>query len=183
MSLTEECEAGHNDLEHPTSEASALIVLMTASTKNWWLNRRRQWSGVFVQLLFVFHLSRVTSYPGKKKNVAVQCPSPTISTSITVSRTDGVAGQQVLDLWTLEDDVFQRCLSAQPDPTVLQRFNRGKCAYLLRDLDVTADLPPRCPLFALQLLGLTHRWWSELEGPDIEEEDVQLPCGRGLYWH
>ena len=85
---------------------------------------------------------------------------------------NGVAGQQVLDLLTLEDDVFQRCLSVQPDPTALQRFNRGKCAYLLRDLDVTADLPSRCPLFALQLLGLTHRWWSELEGTDIEEEDV-----------
>ena len=34
MSLTEECKAGHTDREHPTSEASALIVLMTESTKN-----------------------------------------------------------------------------------------------------------------------------------------------------
>ena len=32
--------------------------------------------------------------------------------------------------------------------------------------------PHHCPLFALQLLDLTHRWWSESEGPDIEEGDV-----------
>ena len=85
---------------------------------------------------------------------------------------NGVGGQQVLDLLALEDDVCQRCLSAQPDPTALQRSNRGKCAHLLRDLDATADLAPHCPLFALQLLDLTHRWWSESEGPDIEEGDV-----------
>ena len=45
---------------------------------------------------------------------------------------NGVSGQQVLDLLALEDDVFQRCLSAQPGPTALQRSNRGKCAHLLR---------------------------------------------------
>ena len=64
----------------------------------------------------------------------------------------GVAGQQVLDLLAMEDDVFQRCLSAQPDPTALQMCNRGKCAHLLRDLDVVADLPPNCALLALQLV-------------------------------
>ena len=37
---------------------------------------------------------------------------------------NGVSGQQVLDLLTLEDDVFQRCLSAQPAPTAQQRSNR-----------------------------------------------------------
>ena len=57
-------------------------------------------------------------------------------------------------------------------PTALQRSNRGKCAHLLRDLDATADLPPHCPHFALQLLYLTHRWWSETEGPDIGEGAV-----------
>ena len=80
-----------------------------------------------------------------------------------------VSGPQVLDLLALEDDVFQRCLPAQPAPAALQRFNRGKCARLLRDLDATADLPLHCPLFSLQLLDLTHRWWSESEGPDIDE--------------
>ena len=86
---------------------------------------------------------------------------------------NGVSGQQVLDLFlALEDDVFQRCLSAQPDPTALQRSNRGKGALLLRDLDATVDLPPHCSLLALQLLDLTHRRWSKSEGPDIEEENV-----------
>ena len=50
--------------------------------------------------------------------------------------------------------------------------NRGECAHLLRDLDATADLPPHCSLLALLLLDLTYRWWSESEGPDIEEGDV-----------
>ena len=53
----------------------------------------------------------------------------------------------------LEDDVFQRSLSAQPDPTALQRSNRGKCAHLLRDLDATADLPLRCPPFRSAVAG------------------------------
>ena len=65
---------------------------------------------------------------------------------------NGVAGRQVLGLLALEGDVFQRCLSAQPAPTV-QRTNRGKCAHLLRDLAATADLPHHCPLF---VLDLTH---------------------------
>ena len=67
--------------------------------------------------------------------------------------------QHVLDhLLALEDDVFRRCLSAEPDPTALQRSNRGTCAHLLRDLDATADLPPHCPLLALKLLDLNCRW-------------------------
>ena len=77
-----------------------------------------------------------------------------------------------LPLLGLGVDVFQRCLSAQPAPKALQGSNRGKFAHLLRDLAATADLPPRCQLFALQLLDLTHRWWSETEAPDIEEGDV-----------
>ena len=81
---------------------------------------------------------------------------------------NGVTGQRVLDLLALEDDVFQRC----PASTALQRSNRGKCAHLLSGFAATADLPPHCPLFALQLLDLTHRWWSETEGPDIEEGDA-----------
>ena len=55
---------------------------------------------------------------------------------------NGGSGQHVLDLLALEFDVFQRCLSAQPAPTALQRSNRGKCAHLLRDLAATAELPP-----------------------------------------
>ena len=94
----------------------------------------------------------------------------------------GVGRQQVLDLLELEDDVFQRCLSAQPHPTALQRSNRSKCAHLLRDLDATADLPFHCPLVALQLVDLTHRWWSESEGPALRME-IPLPCGSGIELH
>ena len=69
----------------------------------------------------------------------------------------------MLDLLALEDDVFEQCLSAQPASTALQR------ALLLRDLDASADLPPHCPLFALQLLDLTHGWWwCKSEFTDIE---------------
>ena len=46
---------------------------------------------------------------------------------------------------------------------ILQRGQSGSWHH--------ANLPPHCPLFALQLLDLTHRWWSESEGPDIEEGD------------
>ena len=93
---------------------------------------------------------------------------------------NGVSGQHVLDLLALEFDVFQRCLSAQPAPTALQRFNRCKCAHLLRDLAATADLPPHSALFSQQLLDLTHRWWSEAEGPDIDVNDV-YPLAAAAY--
>ena len=52
------------------------------------------------------------------------------------------------------------------------RENRGKCAHLMRDLDATADLPPHCSLLALQLPDLTHRRWSQSEGPGIAEGDL-----------
>ena len=74
----------------------------------------------------------------------------------------------------LENVVFQRCLSAQPGPTALQRFNRFKCALLLLDLAAIADLPPHSVLLSQQLLHLTHRWWSEAEGSDIEVNDIYL---------
>ena len=93
----------------------------------------------------------------RARTVSGQYLSSTISTSRTASRTTGVARQQVLDLLALEDDVFQWCLSAQSDLTTLQRSNRGKSVHLLRDLNATADLPPHCPLFVLQLLDLTQR--------------------------
>ena len=44
----------------------------------------------------------------------------------------GVSGQLVDEMLALERDTFQRCLSAQPAPTALQRFNRSKCALLQR---------------------------------------------------
>ena len=43
-----------------------------------------------------------------------------------------------------------------------------------------ADLPPHCPLFALQSLNLTHRWWSESEGTDVEERGMSTPLRQLL---
>ena len=78
----------------------------------------------------------------------------------------------MLDLLALED-VFQRCLSAQPDLATLQRSDRSKCARHLRDFAVTADPPrPTVRVFSQQLLDLTHMWWPETEGPDTEKGDV-----------
>ena len=68
----------------------------------------------------------------------------------------------------------------QPAPTHLQKSNRGECAHLLRDLDATADLPPHCPLLALQLLDRTHRWWSERE-PDTEEGVVYTLAAAAFF--
>ena len=39
----------------------------------------------------------------------------------------------------------------------LLRYNRRRCAHLLRDLAATADLPPNSALFSQQLLDLAHR--------------------------
>ena len=41
-----------------------------------------------------------------------------------------VSRQLVDEMLALERDTFQRCLSAQPAPTALQRFNRRKCILL-----------------------------------------------------
>ena len=78
---------------------------------------------------------------------------------ISTSRTASSSWQLVLDMLTLESDVCQRCLSAQPAPTAPQRFNRCNGALLLRDLAAPADLPLHSALFCQQL-DLTHRWWS-----------------------
>ena len=87
----------------------------------------------------------------RARSVLGQYPSSTVS-SRTVPRTTGS-----LDLFALKDDVFQRCLSAQPAPTALQRSNRCKCAHLLRDLAATANLPHDSALFSQQLLDQTHK--------------------------
>ena len=78
----------------------------------------------------------------------------------------GVPGQQVLDLLALEDDVFQRCLSAQPASHSAAEVQQGQLC--------SSPARPRrcCALLSQQLLHLTYRWWSESEGPDIEEGDV-----------
>ena len=73
----------------------------------------------------------------------------------------------MLDLLELEDGRLSAVSLSAAGPTALQRSNRGKCAQFLRDIDATADLPVHCPLFALQLQNLTHRWWSESEAPTL----------------
>ena len=64
--------------------------------------------------------------------------------------------------------------------TALQRSNRRKCGHLLRDLAATADLPPHSALFSQQLMDLTHGWWSDDEGPDIDVGDV-YPLAAASY--
>ena len=54
---------------------------------------------------------------------------------------NGVGGEHVLDLPALEDDVFQRYLSAQPDPTAFQRSNRVLSALIFC---VISTLRPTC---------------------------------------
>ena len=99
-----------------------------------------------------------------------QCPSPTISTSRTVSRTTGVSGQLVLDMFTLENDVSQRCLSAQPFP---QRY-RGSTRASVLTTSATSPLQLICRLTVRSSLSncWTHRWWSEAEDPDTGVNDV-----------
>ena len=70
----------------------------------------------------------------RARSVSGRCLSSTVSTSRTASRTTGSQGNKCLTFWRW----------------------RTTYAHLLRDPDATADLPPHCPLFALQLLDLTH---------------------------
>ena len=101
--------------------------------------------------------------------------SVTSSDNLTLENSfedNGVSRQLVLDMFTSESDVFQRCLSPQQAPQRC-RGSTGAC-HLLRDLAATADLPPHRALFSQQLLDLTNRWWSETEDPDIDVNDVYL---------
>ena len=86
----------------------------------------------------------------------------------------GVSGQVVDEVLALEWDTFRLCFPAQPAPSALQRCNRRKRAFFLRDLAATADLPLHSALFSQLLLDLTHRWWTEREEPDIDINDVHL---------
>ena len=109
----------------------------------------------------------------RARSVSGQYPSSTISTSRTVLRTTWSQGSKCLTCWCWK---MTSCsgLSPQPASTSLRRTTKGKCAHLLRDLAATADLPLHSTLFPQQLLDLTHRWWSDAEGPDIDVVDVIL---------
>ena len=69
---------------------------------------------------------------------------------------------------------------AQPHLSAWQRFNRHFCAHLPQDLVAAADLPPHNALFSQQLLGLTHRWWTEKEDNDTDIVDVHSQRPQSL---
>ena len=66
---------------------------------------------------------------------------------------------------TLEGDVFQRSLSAAGTHCVTEGSIEVRALFSCGSL-ATAALPPHSALFSQRLLGLTHRWWSEAEGPE-----------------
>ena len=86
----------------------------------------------------------------------------------------GVSWQTTDEMLGLELETYRRCFSAQLALSALQRFNRRKCAFLLRDLAAAGGLPSHSALFSQQLLDLTHRWWTEREraDTDIDINDV-----------
>ena len=86
------------------------------------------------------------------------------------------------EMFALELETYRRCFPAQRVLSALPRYNRHKCAHLLRDLAATADLPPHSALFSQQLLDMTHRWWSEGDDNDIIIVDV-LPLAAAVYVH
>ena len=58
----------------------------------------------------------------------------------------GVSWQIIDDMLAMEVETHRRCFPAQPPLSALQRYNRRKCAFLLRDLAAAAYLPPHCAL-------------------------------------
>ena len=83
------------------------------------------------------------------------------------------------EMFALELVTYRRCFPAQSILSTLRRYSRRKCAHLLRDLAATADWPPHCALFSLQLLDLAHKW-SEREDNDIHIFDV-LPLAATVH--
>ena len=65
----------------------------------------------------------------------------------------GVSWLAFHEMFALVWAPYRRCLPAQPILSALQRYNRWKCAHLLRDLAATVDLPPHSAFFSLQFLG------------------------------
>ena len=80
----------------------------------------------------------------------------------------------------LEVETCRRCFPAQPALSALQRCNRFKCAFFLRDLAAAADLPPHGALFSQQLLTL--RGWTERADTDIDINDLH-PLAAAVYIH
>ena len=89
-------------------------------------------------------LSRTTTWTS---SFAALCHPPTFS-SKTSSKTSGVSCQVKDKMLAMEWEIYRRCFPAQPALSALQRFNGRKCAFLLRHLAATADLPPHGALFS-----------------------------------
>ena len=92
----------------------------------------------------------------------------------------GVSWLIIDEMFALELETKRRCFPAQLVLSALQRYNRHKCAHLLRDLAAAADLRPHRALFSQQLL--THRWWSEGDDNDIGKVGV-LSLAAAAYIH
>ena len=84
----------------------------------------------------------------------------------------GVSWLIIDEMFALELATYRRCFPVQPILLALQR-NRRKCAHLLRDLAATADLPPRCALFSLQLLDLAGTHAGRLD-PSLQASPLPL---------
>ena len=67
----------------------------------------------------------------------------------------GVFWLAIDEMFPLEWATKRRCFPAKLPLSALQRYNRRKCAHLLRDFAASAGLPPRSALFRLELLDLT----------------------------
>ena len=93
----------------------------------------------------------------------------------------GVSWLIIDEMFALELETYRRCFPAQPVLSALQRYNRRKCAHLLRDLAATADLPPHRALFSQQLLDPTHKRWTEREDNDIDIVDI-LPLAAAVFF-
>ena len=75
------------------------------------------------------------------------------------------------EMFALELATCRRWFPAQPIFSALQRSDASG-GHLPQDLAATVDLPPHTALFSLQLMDLTHRWWSDREDNDIHIFDV-----------
>ena len=101
-------------------------------------------------------------------NSTGQC-LPKISTSRTASKTTGSQGNKCLTFWRWRTTSFSGVSQRGRTPQVSTEASALTSC-------VISTILPTCRLtvrfFAQQLVDLTHRWWSESEGPDIDGRDV-----------
>ena len=90
----------------------------------------------------------------------------------------GVSWLAIDEMFTLEWATYRRCFPAQPPLSALQRYNRRKCAHLLRDLATTADLPPT-------VHSVPFSFWTLLTGVRKGRNDIcifdVLPLAATVY--